>query len=76
MMRESSRTFRVVSFGSSLLISLTDHHCRIEVQGVVVELQLREEPMEQLSENTQVVLPLDSLEALLAKLIRIREAIQ
>ena len=53
-MREPSRTFGVVSFGRSFLISLTDHHSRIEVQGVIVELQLGEEPTEQISENTLV----------------------
>ena len=62
-MRESSRTFWVVSFGSSFLTYLTNHHCRIEVQGVVVELQLGEKPTEQISENTLV----DSLREFIPK---------
>ena len=53
-MRESSRTFGVISFGCSFLISLTYHHSRIEVQCVVVELQFGEKPTEQISENTLV----------------------
>lgn len=50
MMRRSAGTFGIISLDGTFLSSLTHHDGRVKVKRIIIKNQLREKPLEQLTE--------------------------